>query len=312
MKTLLITGCGGLVGTAAKKLFITKNYKTVCVHRKHYDLRDENMVKQMLKDINPHYIVNCAATVGGVKFNNEHPEILYRDNILINTHLIHHAHEHKVEKLVSFSSACAFMDGNYPFKEDNLQEGKPYVGNLAYGYAKRMIDIQNQIYNKAYGRNYLALIPVSLYGKNDQFSLENGHFIASLIHKTYLAKENKQPLTLWGDGSPLRELLFADDLARVIFELLEKEVSYDKFMITSGEEVSIKTAAETIAEIMGFTGEIIWDTTKPKGQYRKPADPSRLKEVLPEFQFTPYKQGIKETVDWFVEEIEHVWGYVRR
>jgi GDP-L-fucose synthase len=316
MATILITGCGGLMGHTMSNLL---NDKNTCkglqlrkTYRQEYDLRKEDSVRAMYELIRPDYVVNCAAVVGGVKFNNECPEVLYRDNLLINTHMIHYAHQYGVKHLISFSSACAFQDGVFPFKEENLQDGKPYVGNLAYGYAKRMVDVQTQVYNKVYGRKDLTLIPVNLYGPHDNFNLENGHFISSLIHKIYLAKQENKPVVLWGDGSPLRELLFAEDLAKVIIELIDKEVPYDKFLVTSGQEVSICEVASLIADLMGYDkANIVWDTSKPKGQYRKPADPSRLKEVLPDFKFTDYRDGLRKTIEWFLKEKSSPWCFVR-
>jgi GDP-L-fucose synthase len=312
MPTILVTGKNGLVGNALRKILTPffSQYDIKCVSRQDYDLRSEKDVVAMYHDIQPNYIINCAAIVGGIKFNKEHPDVLFRDNLLINLHMIHYARHFGIKKLISFSSACAYQDGVYPFQEDKLQDGKPYHGNLAYGYAKRMVDIQTMIYNNVHKREDVTLIPVSLYGPHDNFSLENGHFISSLIRKTHEAKKEKKPLVLWGDGSPLRELLFSEDLARVIALILEHDMNDmsgtpipDKLLVTSGEEVSIKQVAEAICDIMGFEGGIEWDTSKPNGQYRKPTDPSRLKSLILDnfdFKFTPYREGLKKTIDWYV------------
>lgn len=313
MAVVLVTGCGGLVGrTLANLIRDDKTFECRTAYRQDFDLRKEDSVRAMYELFRPDYVVNCAAVVGGVKFNKEHPDVLFRDNVLINTHMIHYAHHYGVKRIISFSSACAFQDGFYPFKEDHLQDGKPYVGNLAYGYAKRMVDIQTQVYNQVFKRKDLTLIPVSLYGPDDNFSLENGHFVSSLIHKTYLAKDEGTPLMLWGDGTPLRELLFAEDLSRLIIQILDKDVPYDKLLVTSGQEVSIKDVAYTIAEMLGYQGTIGWDTSKPNGQYRKPADPSRMKEILPDFKFTDYKDGLRKTVNWFLKQKDSpCFGFLR-
>jgi GDP-L-fucose synthase len=299
---VLVTGSLGLVGSAVQHILNQDNkYQPLFTTHYDYDLRKEDQVIKMFHDLQPNYIIHCAAVVGGVKFNKQCPDILFRNNLLMNTHMIHYAKIFNIKKLIAFSSACAFQDGVYPFKEDNLQDGKPYEGNLAYGYAKRMVDIQIQIYNKLHNRKDITVIPVSIYGPNDCFDLENGHFIPSLIHKTFEAKRNKTSLILWGDGTPLRELIFSHDLAKVLVDLLDRDIPYDKLLATSGQEVSIKEMAETICDLMGFTGKIEWDTTKPNGQHRKPTDPTRFKEVIGKnFQFTPYREGLKQTIQDFV------------
>jgi GDP-L-fucose synthase len=311
MPIILVTGDLGMVGSAICKLFKDNKYKDLELRasaKEDYDLTKEQSVRTLYELMRPDYVIHCAAVVGGVKFNKEHPDKLFRDNILMNTHVIHYAHHYGVKKLIAFSSACAFDDKRNPFKEDDLQEGKPYEGNLAYGYAKRMVDIQIKTYNKVHNRKDLTVIPTSIYGPHDNFSLENGHFIASLIAKTHKAKKYNTELELWGNGSPLRELLFSEDLAQILIELLLKDTP-DKIIIP-GEEVSIAEAAYTITELMGFSGRIVWDRSKPNGQYRKPTDPTRFREFMKDFKFTPYREGLRKTIDWYCKHKQNNW-YIR-
>jgi GDP-L-fucose synthase len=240
--------------------------------------------------------------------NKEQPAKLFHDNILMNTNIIHRCNEVGIKKLICFSSACAFPDGKYPLQEDMLHDGKPYHTNLAYGYAKRMVDIQIQCYNQQYGTKYLTLIPTSLYGINDNFNLDNGHFIPSLIHKAYLAKENNQPLVVWGDGSPLRELLYVDDMAKIVMKFVENDnLNHSTYLTTSSIEVSVKDVALAVAKLMNIK-DVIFDTSKQNGQHRKPADPSRLKTVIEDMEFTPYKQGLQTTIDWFLANYPNIRG----
>ncbi len=310
METVLVTGNFGMVGKAVCDLFNNTNrYRDLnlrlAYHKNEHDLRKEQTVRSLYELVRPDYVIHCAAVVGGVKFNKEKPDVLFRDNLLMNTHMIHYAHHYGVKKFIGFSSACAFQDGVYPFKEDNLQDGRPYIGNLAYGYAKRMVDVQIGIYNQLYNRKDLTVIPVSIYGPNDNFNLENGHFISSLIRKTYEAKNTNTALKVWGDGSPMRELLYVRDLAKILVELLFLETP-DKLIIP-GQEVKIFDVVMAIIEIMRFCGDVIWERDKPNGQYRKPTDPTRFKEVLGDYQFTNYREGLRETIDWYINEKEKGW-----
>jgi GDP-L-fucose synthase len=224
----------------------------------------------------------------------------------MNANIIELAHKFKIPKLFVFSSACAYPTDNYPLTEDMIQDGKPFEGNYAYGYAKRMVDIQVRAYNEQYGHNYCTLVPVSLYGPNDNYSLDNGHFIPALIHKAFLAKNKGEPLSVWGDGSPLRELIYAEDLAHIILRLAEMEkVPHDKYLIGSGVEVSVKQVAEFVAAFMGIKN-VAFDTTKANGQLRKPADSSRLRNVIGDYKFTNHEEGLKETIIHFCENYETI------
>jgi len=311
LKKLLVTGGSGLVGRALQELHYIRNacptYDLTAVNTfTGGDLTCESNVRKLFQAWSPEYVIHCAAVVGGILFNKNHPDRLFRDNILMNTHMIHVAHQFNVKKMIAFSSACAFPDGIYPIHEELLQEGKPYEGNLAYGYAKRMVDVQIRTYNKLHNTNYCTVIPVSIYGPGDNFNLHNGHFVAALIHKAYLAKKNNTELRIWGDGTPLREMLFSLDLAKILMHVLDTDPPHDRLMITSGQEVSVKDMALAVAELMDFEGEVVFETDKPSGQYRKPADPKRMKEVIGDFDFTPWKQGLKITIDWFLENYPNV------
>lgn len=296
---ILVIGSGGLLGSAFS--FITEDYpqhEFFFAPHTYDDMTDYGQAHKMMAE--PYdCVVNCAALVGGIKMNSERPADMFRENILINTNVIQACHEHNIDKLFMFSSACAYPTDNYPLTEEMIQDGKPFANNYAYGYSKRMVDILVRSYNEQYGHNYCTLVPVSLYGKNDNFNLEDGHFIPALIHKAYIAKNNGQPLNVWGDGSPLRELIYAEDLARIIIQLAEMDkVPHDKYLIGSGVEVSVAEMAITIARIMGVE-PVVFDTSKPNGQLRKPADSSRLRSVIGDFHFTNFEQGLIETIDHF-------------
>lgn len=304
---ILVTGGDGLLGSAFRNIAgdYPQHSFVFAIHDLWGDLTQSLAV---CSTIHATYdcVINCAALVGGIKMNKERPAEMFHENIMINTNTIKICHERKIPKLFMFSSACAYPTDTYPLTEDMIQNGKPFAGNYAYGYAKRMVDILVRSYNEQYGHNYCTLVPVSLYGPNDNFSLEDGHFIPALIHKAHLAKNSGQPLRVWGDGSPLRELIYSEDLARIIVQLAEMDkVPHDKYLIGSGVEVSVSQMAETIANIMGIEA-VEYDPSKPNGQHRKPADSSRLRSVIGDFHFTDFEQGLIETILHFTKNYESI------
>ena len=214
-------------------------------------------------------------------------------------------------------STCIFPDDvDYPITEDMLHNGEPHYSNYGYAYAKRMLDVQSRAYNQQYGlqikrdktvfgTKYITVIPTNIYGSNDNFELENSHVVPALIHKCYVAKRDKTPLVIWGSGKPLREFVYSEDVGRITQYLLEHYDSPDPLIISTGQEHSIEELVIAVADAMDFKGPIIYDYNKPDGQYKKTTSNERLMAVLPpDFKFTPLKEGIKQTVNWFSENYE--------
>jgi GDP-L-fucose synthase len=224
----------------------------------------------------------------------------FYDNIMINTNVIETARKAGVEKLVAFLSTCVFPnDVEYPLTESKIHLGPPHFSNDAYAYAKRMADVQIRAYREQYGLNYTSVVPTNIYGINDNFNIENCHVIPSLIHKCYIARETNTPLVIWGSGKPLREFIYNKDVAKLTEWVLENYNENEPIILSTSEEISIKDVVGMITELMNFKGEIIFDSTKPNGQYRKPSDNSKIKHYLPDFKFTPIYDGLKETIKWF-------------
>jgi len=309
MGRLLVTGQSGLVGSQFKGDLIALSSK-VC------DLRDTKSVNSVFefytnKEIQKEYavdkVIHCAAKVGGLHGNMNYKGEFFYDNIMINTNVIEACKTHDIKKLVVFLSTCVFPDKiEYPLTEEKIHLGPPHYSNDAYAYAKRMADIQVRAYKEQYGLKYTCVIPTNIYGPNDNFDIENGHVVPSLIHKCYLAKKNKTPLVIWGSGNPLREFIYSKDVAELALWVLENYDESEPIILSTSEEISIKYVAETIAKHIGFEGEIIYDTTKPDGQFRKPSDNSKIKKYLPEYKFTPFDVGIKETIDWFEKNYPNI------
>ena len=309
MGRTLITGRNGLVGSQFNGDIIPIT-SSVC------DLRDSNKVNDLLvyhTDKNLHgnnivdKIIHCAGKVGGVGGNMNFKGEFYYDNIMMNTNVIESARKNGVKKLVAFLSTCIFPDNaEYPLTESKIHLGPPHFSNNTYAYSKRMVDVQIRAYREQYGLNYTSVIPTNIYGVNDNFNLENGHVIPSLIHKCYIAKTTNTTFNIWGSGEPLREFINNKDVAKITEWVLENYDEPDPIILSTSEEISIKDVVYMISELMDFKGKISFDLTKPDGQYRKPSDNSKLLNYLPDFKFTPLYDGLKETINWFILNYENI------
>lgn len=289
--TLLITGGHGLVGSQ-----IDGDIKT----NSSIDLRDSLLCDELFKKEQPVNVIHCAAKVGGLGGNMNLKGEFFYDNIMINTNVIESCRKYNIKKLVCFLSTCIFPDNvNYPLTEKKIHGGEPHHSNYPYAYAKRMADIQLRAYREQYGLNYVAVIPTNIYGPHDNFNLDNGHVIPSLIHKCYLAKKNNLPFKIWGSGQPLREFIYSKDVAKLTEWVLKNYEEEEPIILSTSQEVSIKTVVGLIVKHMSFTGEVVWETDKPDGQFRKPSSNNKLLSYLPDFKFTSLDKGLKETIEWF-------------
>ena len=299
MSKILVTGGTGLVGSALNM--------GIKISSKDVDLRDSNQVFEFFNKIKPEYVIHCAGRVGGVGSNMNSKGEFFYDNIMINTNVIEAARRVKVKKLLCCLSTCVFPDKvEYPITEEQMHRGEPHSSNYPYAYAKRMADIQIKAYREQYETNYISIIPTNIYGPNDNFNTSTGHVLPSLIHKCYLAKKNNTDFEVWGSGTPLREFVYSKDIAKICSLLLERYDSSNPIIITSSKEYSIKQVVNIIAKIMNFKGNIKFLSDKPDGQYRKPADNSKLLSIIPEFEFTSLEDGLQETIDWFITNYKKI------
>ena len=292
----LITG-NGLVGSALKGEVKISTYN--------FDLRNSESVKSMFKFYNPTEVIHTAAKVGGLGSNMKYKGEYFYDNIMMNTNVIEQARQSGVKKLVAFLSTCVFPDDvEYPLTEKKIHLGPPHNSNNAYAYAKRMTDVQIRAYREQYGLEYKSVIPTNIYGPNDNFSLTHGHVMPMLIHKMYLAQKNNTPFEVWGTGKPLREFIYSKDVAELTEWVMNNYDEDEPIILSTSQEISIRDLVDLLVQEFNFKGKVIFDETKPDGQFRKPSDNSKIKNYLPEFQFTPIEVGIKETVNWFIENYE--------
>ena len=298
MKKVLITGGYGMVGSAMES--------QIKLSRETCDLTNPKQTNKLFQLIKPDGVIHCAGKVGGIGGNSNYKGEYFYDNLMINTNVIEASRKAGVKNLVAFLSTCVFPDKvKYPLTVDQIQLGEPHESNYPYAYAKRMADVQIRAYREQYGINYTSIIPSNIYGPNDNFSLEHGHVMPMLIHKLYLAKQNKTDFTVWGSGKPLREFIYSKDIAKIAEWALFNYEGTDPLIISGDEEISIKDLVGLLVDEFKFKGKVVFDKTKPDGQLRKPSDNSKIKELIPDFEYTPFEQGIKETVNWFIENYEY-------
>ncbi len=299
---ILITGGSGLVGKAIENISINYSYEFIFISSKDCDLSDYNQTKLMFEKYKPDYVIHLAAYVGGLFKNMKYKVDMYEKNININNNVLKCCHDFKVKKLVSCLSTCIFPDNTtYPINEEMLHNGPPHHSNDAYAYAKRMLEIHSKSYQQQYGDNFICIIPTNIYGPNDNYSLEEGHVIPSLIHRCYINKQNNENFIVRGTGRPLRQFIFSIDLAKLIIWVLEKYTEKGSIILSVNEEseVSIEYIAREIAKCYNYEDKLIFDTTFPDGQYKKTADNKKLMDRIKKFDFTNIEGGIKQSVLWF-------------
>lgn len=296
MNKILVTGGSGLVGRCFEDDRFIRTQS-----RKDLNLLDKKSISDFLDNSEIDGIIHCAAKVGGIKGNIDHQAEFVYENLIMNTNIIEESRLAGIKKLIFFSSTCIFPDNiEYPLSPDKIHYGPPHKSNYGYAYSKRMSEIQIQTYREQYGLNYFSVIPSNIYGPGDNYDIVNGHVIPSLIHKFYIAKENKGDVEIWGSGKPLREFIFSKDVAKLTELLYDNYTEGIPVILSSSEEISIKDVVLLIAEIFDFKGNIKFDLSKPEGQFRKPSDNSHIRSMFPNFKFTPIEDGLKESIEWFV------------
>ncbi len=296
---IVVTGARGLVGRCFDSDRFFRSTST--------NLLEREGVRNYLQSTKAEGIIHTAAKVGGVRGNMTYPADFTYQNLMMNTILIEEARLAGIRKLISFASTCVFPDkAEYPLTPDQIHLGPPHPSNYGYAYAKRMADIQIQSYREQYGVNYFSVIPCNIYGPGDNYDMENGHVIPSLIHKFYLATENKEDVTIWGSGKPLREFIFSKDVAKLTELLYDNYDDKTPVILSTGTEISIGDVVSIIAECFNFKGNIKFDTDKPEGQFRKPSDNSVIRDMFPDFKFTGIEEGLKESVEWFLANYPNV------
>ena len=305
-KRVIVTGGAGFLGSVVVEKLKERGCQHVIVPRsKDMDLRDRDVICRLYKEVKPHVVLHLAAVVGGIGANQANPGRFFYDNAIMGIQLMEYARQFEVEKFIALGTICAYPKFTaVPFKEDDLWNGYPEETNAPYGLAKKMMLVQAQAYRAQYGFNAVYLLPVNLYGPNDNFDLETSHVIPALIRKCLEAKERgTTEIQLWGDGSPTREFLYVDDAAEGIVLAAEKYDGDLPINLGTGEEISIRDLAQLIAKEVGFSGKIVWDTTKPNGQPRRCLDMTRAQALLGFRASHTLQEGIRKTVAWCISHM---------
>ncbi len=303
-KTIIVTGGNGFLGSYVVSGLKEKGCSRIVIPRsKEYDLRREGDIIRLFEDVQPDIVIHLAAVVGGIGANRENPGKYFYDNILMGVQLMEQAKLFEVEKFVAVGTICSYPKFTpVPFKEENLWNGYPEETNAPYGLAKKMMLVQSLAYRQQYSFNSINLLPVNLYGPGDNFDPRSSHVIPALIKKCVVAVRNRdKQIIVWGTGSVTREFLYVEDAAKGIILATELLNNSEPVNLGSGMEISIKELVWKIANITGFEGDILWDTSKPDGQPRRCLDTSR---AYNEFGFqanTNFDEGLKATVEWFVK-----------
>lgn len=299
---ILLTGGNGFLGQNVKKQLISAGVSPENIYsptHEEIDFTDQAQIKKALQGID--VVIHLAAKVGGIGFNREKPGELYYDNIIMGTLLMEESRKAGVKKFVAIGTVCAYPKFTpVPFKESDLWTGYPEETNAPYGLAKKMLLVQAQAYRQQYGFNAIYLLPVNLYGPGDNFDPSSSHVIPALIKKSIEAKESGSPtMDVWGTGSASREFLYVDDAAKAIVMATDKYNGSEPVNLGSGMEITIKELVETINEIVGYEGKVVWDSTKPDGQPRRCLDTSRAEKEFGFKASTDFKTGLKNTISWY-------------
>ncbi|MCC4920177.1 GDP-L-fucose synthase [Flavobacterium chungbukense] len=305
---IYIAGHKGMVGSAIWRTLEAKGYKNLIgVSSKDLDLREQEAVRDFLQETKPDVIIDAAAKVGGILANNDFPYQFLMENMQIQNNLISEAHYLGVNKFIFLGSSCIYPKlAAQPLKEAYLLTAPLESTNEWYALAKITGVKLCQAIRNQFDRDYVSLMPTNLYGSYDNFDLKSSHVLPAMIRKFHEAKENNNAsVKLWGTGSPMREFLFVEDMAEAVVFALENKLPEYLYNVGTGEDLTIKELAQTIQKIVGHTGEIIWDDSKPDGTPRKLMDVSKMHNIGWKHQVN-LEQGIQTTYSWFLENVENL------
>ena len=306
---ILVTGGSGFLGrNLLGKLRENKNYEIFSPRSRNFDLTNPKQAKDLFDYFKPQAVINLAAVVGGIGANKDNPGSFFYKNMLIGLNVIHNCYDYGVDKIVQIGTVCSYPKFTpVPFKEDDLWNGYPEETNAPYGIAKKASYVMLDSYKQQYDLNSTILVPCNLYGPYDNFDPKSSHVIPALIKKFIEAKQNRHDsVSCWGSGNATREFLYVNDAVEAIVKSLCVDTQPAPINLGGGQEISIRDLAEKIRAVVGYSGEIKWDTSKPDGQPRRFLDISRAKQLLDWEPKTNFDTGLKETIDWYGSTVDTV------
>lgn len=301
-KRLLVTGGAGFLGKHVVRELERKGCREIFIPRsKDYNFVWSEAVRRVYGDAKPDVVIHLAAVVGGIGANRENPGKFFYDNLMMGVQMMEQGRLFEIEKFVAIGTVCAYPKFTpVPFKEDDLWNGYPEETNAPYGLAKKMLLVQAQAYRQQYGFNAIYLLPVNLYGPEDNFDPQSSHVVPALIKKCVDAMENGEDrIVVWGTGQASREFLYVEDAAEAIVLATEKYDKPDPLNIGAGFEIKIKDLVSLVVELTGFRGEVVWDSTKPDGQPRRRLDVSRAAREIGFKAKTDFREGLRKTIEWY-------------
>jgi GDP-L-fucose synthase len=297
---VLVTGGGGFLGSHLVERLTARGDDVFVARRSDYDLTRLDDAERLFSDARPELVFHLAAEVGGIGANRENPGRYWYANLIMGAHVLELTRLHSVGKLVVAGTVCAYPKlAPVPFSEDRLWDGYPEETNAPYGVAKKSVLVGAQAYRAQYGTNAIFLLPANLYGPRDNFDLHSSHVIPALIRKMLDAEGD---VVLWGDGSPTREFLYVEDCADGLMLAADRYDAPEPVNLGTGVETSIRELAETVADVTGFSGKIVWDTSMPNGQPRRQLDATRAERLFGFTARTPLRDGLEKTVAWYREQ----------
>ena len=301
-RTVVVTGGNGFLGTKVVNRLRSLGANVIAPRRREADLTKVGVAEQLFTTHRPSHVIHLAARVGGIGYNQVAPAQLYLDNLMMGTLTIEAARAAGVEKTVILGTVCSYPKFTpVPFREQSIWDGYPEETNAPYGIAKKALLVHAQVNEAQYGQQFAFVIPTNLYGPGDKFHESVSHVIPALIKKCVEAKEHgDDKVQVWGTGTASRDYLYADDAAEAIVLAAELRTSTEPINLGNNREVTIRETAETIARVVGFTGELVWDPSKPDGQPRRRVDASRAEHELGWHAHTDFEEGIRNTVEWYL------------
>jgi GDP-L-fucose synthase len=303
-KRVLVTGGAGFFGSFVVDELRRRGATQIFVPRSaEYNLVERDACRRVIADAKPDLVFHLAARVGGIGANRASPGLFLYDNAMMGLQLLEECRLAGVAKTIIAGTICAYPKfAPVPFREDDLWNGYPEETNAPYGVAKKLLLVQSQAYREQYGTNSIVLFPVNMYGPRDNFDLETSHVIPAMIRKCLAARDaGSDVVTLWGDGTPTREFIYAPDAASGMVMAAETYDSSDPVNLGSGEEIAIKDLAQIVATACGYHGRFVWDATKPNGQPRRRLDVTRARERFGFTATTSFAEGLQATVAWYLE-----------